>query len=586
MTQLSIDKLPPYLRRYCAEQDYQKYTPQDHASWRYIMRQSREYFRKHALGIYVEGVERTGIPLDRIPKISEMDKALQEFGWGAVPVCGFIPPIAFLDLQARGILPIATDMRTIKHIAYTPAPDIVHEAAGHAPIIADQGYREYLQRYAAMANKAIMSKEDLNLYEAIRILSDIKENPDATADDVVRAQKNLDVISAKVSHVSEATKVSRMAWWTVEYGLVGNLKNPKIYGAGLLSSVGESHTCLSEHVRKIPLSLKCIEMTYDITEPQPQLFVAESMQHLFDVLVELESKLSFKVGGVYGLEEARKAQTVNTVMLDNGLEVSGILTKYDAEISEGKGQPHFIAFQGPVQLCFKERELAGQGRSRHPSGFSTPIGRWKKCSDASPSELSDARLFEIGLRSGAIAKLEFCNGFVVEGRLLCVVREGGRILYMTWDQCTVTRGSDIYFEPAWGEFDMPVGEQVMSVFGGPSDREAYGEYEMGGVSTQPGRKSPFTPNEKRQFSWYSSIREARKQKTSLQAVAAEVLRAPDVDVDWLVILEIVESFKLGCIDASTAEGLKDKLVSQAKHEDAVTASLIKRGLALVDVLDS
>jgi phenylalanine-4-hydroxylase len=178
MPQTSLESLPPYLRRYCTIQDYDKYTSRDHAAWRYIMRQSREYFRDNAVSVYLEGLKKTGIPLDRIPKVSEMDQALREFGWGAVPVCGFIPPIEFLDLQARGILPIATDMRSIEHIAYTPAPDIVHEAAGHAPIIADPSYREYLRQYARMAERTIMSSEDLALYEAIRVLSDIKENPD------------------------------------------------------------------------------------------------------------------------------------------------------------------------------------------------------------------------------------------------------------------------------------------------------------------------------------------------------------------------------------------------------------------------
>ena len=240
MPQTSLETLPPYLRRYCAVQDYDKYTSRDHAAWRYIMRQSREYFRDHAVSVYLEGLKNTGIPLDRIPKVSEMDQALREFGWGAVPVCGFIPPIAFLDLQARGILPIATDMRSIDHIAYTPAPDIVHEAAGHAPIVADPSYREYLRQYARMAERTIMSSEDLALYEAIRVLSDIKENPDTKPGEVVAAQKALDRAVQNVSYVSEAAMVSRMAWWTVEYGLVGDLKSPKIYGAGLLSSVGES----------------------------------------------------------------------------------------------------------------------------------------------------------------------------------------------------------------------------------------------------------------------------------------------------------------------------------------------------------
>ena len=67
--------LPNYLKKYVAEQRYEKYTPEDHAAWRYIMRQNRAFFSTHAVPIYQEGLVKTGITLDRIPKISEMDNA-------------------------------------------------------------------------------------------------------------------------------------------------------------------------------------------------------------------------------------------------------------------------------------------------------------------------------------------------------------------------------------------------------------------------------------------------------------------------------------------------------------------------------
>ena len=75
MPQSSLDALPPYLRRYCVTQDCSKYTSRDHASWRYIMRQSRDFFRDNAVPIYLDGLRKTAIPLDRIPKVSEMDQA-------------------------------------------------------------------------------------------------------------------------------------------------------------------------------------------------------------------------------------------------------------------------------------------------------------------------------------------------------------------------------------------------------------------------------------------------------------------------------------------------------------------------------
>jgi phenylalanine-4-hydroxylase len=588
MVQNSVEALPAYLRRYCTVQDYDKYTSRDHAAWRFIMRQSREFFRDNAVPIYLEGLRKTGIPLDRIPKVSDMDTALQEFGWGAIPVCGFIPPIAFLDLQARGILPIATDMRTIEHIAYTPAPDIVHEAAGHAPIIADKTYREYLRRYARVAEKTIMSSEDLALYEAIRVLSDIKENPDTQPGQIIEAQKALDYAIKNISYVSEAAKVSRMAWWTVEYGLVGDIKAPKIYGAGLLSSVGESQACLQAKVRKVPLTVKCVDTPFDITEPQPQLFVAEDLDQLTDVLDELEERLSAKVGGVFGLEQARLAKTVNTVQLDTGVQVSGKLVSYEAAVFGDRGEPQFLKFEGPVQLSFKSQEIAGQGRARHHHGFSSPLGRWSKAKNKSASALSDSELSNLGIVIGQRTVLDFVNGFRVEGIVRNIVREHGKIIYMTWLDCSVRRGDKLYFDPAWGEFDMLVGEAVTSVFGGPADRGAYGDYEMGGVSTQPGRKSPFTDDEKRTFACYTKIRNWRQsamlqRDVSIDSLAEDVLSMQSKE--WLVALELLELSKQGHMAAKLDAKVLGILTGYQSHSSAELGQLIEKGIKIAAVVD-
>lgn len=588
MVQSSVEALPPYLRRYCTVQDYDKYTSRDHAAWRFIMRQSREFFRDNAVGIYLEGLRKTGIPLDRIPKVSEMDRALQEFGWGAIPVCGFIPPIAFLDLQARGILPIATDMRTIEHIAYTPAPDIVHEAAGHAPIIADKTYREYLRKYAKIAERTIMSSEDLALYEAIRVLSDIKENPDTKPGQVAEAQKALDFAIKNVSYVSEAAKVSRMAWWTVEYGLVGDIKSPKIYGAGLLSSVGESQACLQPKVRKVPLTVKCVDTAFDITEPQPQLFVAESLDQLTDVLEELENRLSFKIGGVYGLEQARMAKTVNTVQLDTGAQISGKLVSYEAAVYGDRGEPQFIKFEGPVQISLGGRELTGQGRSRHGHGFSTPLGRWVAAKNKSPSGLSDTELSNIGVSKGKKAVLEFVNGFRVEGVVQNIVRDKQKILYITWIDCSVRRGDKLYYEPAWGEFDMLVGEAVTSVFGGPADRGAYGDYDMGGVSTQPGRQSPFTEEERLAFECYSKIREYRQKMqisgpVAVDSLVEQVLSKPAKE--WLLALELLELGKKGSLSPQLEAKVMALLTGYQQSVDPDLGRLIGKGINIAALPD-
>lgn len=190
--------LPVHLKKYIVEQDYSRYTPSDQAVWRYIMRQLTDYLSRHAHPCYLEGLKRTGIEVDHIPEIARMSEKLEKFGWRAVPVSGFIPPAAFMELQAYGYLPIASDLRTIDHLLYTPAPDIVHEAAGHAPILIEPEFAAYLKAYAQVARKAIISREDIDQYEAIRILSDAKEDPDSTVAQIATAERKLNEVTANM----------------------------------------------------------------------------------------------------------------------------------------------------------------------------------------------------------------------------------------------------------------------------------------------------------------------------------------------------------------------------------------------------
>ncbi|SVE48153.1 uncharacterized protein METZ01_LOCUS501007, partial [marine metagenome] len=156
------------------DQEYSRYTAIDHACWRFIMKISIDFFSKYAHSSYFNGLYETGITKERIPRISDINTKLNNINWRAVPVRGFLPPTIFMQFQAHSILPIASDMRTLNHLTYTPAPDIVHEAAGHSPIIADQSYSRYLSNYGKAASKAIYSRYDHEIYLAIRDLSDIK----------------------------------------------------------------------------------------------------------------------------------------------------------------------------------------------------------------------------------------------------------------------------------------------------------------------------------------------------------------------------------------------------------------------------
>jgi phenylalanine-4-hydroxylase len=354
----TVQDLPPHLARYVVDQDYQAYTPRDHAVWRHILRRLTAHLGDKAHPSYLEGLEAAGIGTERIPSLEEMNARLARLGWRAAAVRGFIPPAVFTEMQSRGILAIAADIRTHEHIEYTPAPDIVHESAGHAPIIKDARYAEYLKRAGVAGFKAIASREDRAVFEAIRNLSVVKEDPASSEDDQRRADASLAEALAARTWVSESTRASRLYWWTAEYGLVGTPERPRIYGAGLLSSLGESGHCLTSAVERVPLSLACVEQDFDITRMQPRLFVARDFEHLFEVLEEFEATLAWKRGGDYGLEEARRAATVNHLVLADGLEVTGQVARLVPGPPRAGGCSTLLAvLDGPVLVSRDGRSL-------------------------------------------------------------------------------------------------------------------------------------------------------------------------------------------------------------------------------------
>jgi phenylalanine-4-hydroxylase len=349
-TERAIAALPPHLRRYAVPQDHAAYTPRDHAVWRHVLRRLTAHLAGRAHPRYLAGLAATGIDVERIPSLDEMNLKLARAGWSAVAVRGFIPPAVFTELQSRRVLAIAADVRTHEHVEYTPAPDIVHESAGHAPFVADPTYAEYLRRCGEAGFRAIASAEDQAVFEAIRHLSVVKEDPASTTEEVALAEERLRAAAASVRYASEATRASRLYWWTAEYGLVGSLREPRIYGAGLLSSIGEAVHCLGPDVERVPLDASCADAAYDITRMQPRLFVARDFEQLFEVLAEVVGTLSFARGGDEGLDAAIRARTVNHLVLDGGREVTGrVVERLPAAPAAASGTSTLVArLAGPV----------------------------------------------------------------------------------------------------------------------------------------------------------------------------------------------------------------------------------------------
>ena len=514
--------IPHQLKKYIVPQNYRKYTPEDQAIWRYLMKRIVALQSQYGHVDCVEGMKKTGITFHRIPKISEMDKKLQKFGWRAISVSGFLPPRVFMDFQAHGILPIASELRTLEHIRYTPAPDIVHEAVGHAPFLIHPVFSRFLKEYAKVVKKALVSFQDIKKYEAIRRLSDIKEYPSANKSDIKKAEKHLETVENSIKFHSESSKLSRFIWWTSEYGLIGSLKNPKIYGAGLISSIGEAKTCFSAKVKKIPLSEECLNYPYNITTFQPQLFVIPDFECLLEVLKSIASRLAWQRGGLHGIREALKSRTLNTVELDSGLQISGVLER---EIHQ-KDRVCFLKFSGPCQLSFQRKELSGQGKDYHNHGYSTPLG---------------LKIKPENLIRGRTLKLQFPSGIELRGEVVGKTEKKGRLLLVTFKNCRIKKGGDILYEPYWGLFDLAVGQSVVSVFSGVGDEKAFGMKD----SFKPSIVAKRNPSkeQKKRFKIYRAVfsleeeSDLKRKKEKLNRLFLQLKNQnPPL---WLAVLELL-----------------------------------------------
>jgi phenylalanine-4-hydroxylase len=451
-------------------------------------------------------------------------------------------------------------MRQIHHIEYTPAPDIVHEAAGHAPIIVDREYSNYLQRFGEVGAKAMSSKKDFELYEAIRHLSILKEQPNSDPKEIEKATKLVEHRQKNLGKPSEMALLSRLHWWTVEYGLIGMMENPKIYGAGLLSSIGESVSCLEPHVKKIPYSIEAQNVPFDITTKQPQLFVCSDFKHLADVLEEFASKMAYQVGGLEGINKAIECNNTATCEYSSGLQVSGVFTKVVVDL---KNNPIYLRTTGKTALAFANKELSGHGIDYHKEGFGSPIGKWK----------------ETEIAEGRKAKLEFESGVTVEGKIDNILRRDGKLLLITFSNCTTKFGDRVLFEPAWGTYDMAVGEKISSVFNGAADKDAYNQVAL--IPKERTIKVPSDAKRKRLENLYAQVRRIRESKTGYERLGEiwETQQAEHAE-DWLLSMEIFEILD----ETGGDQELKDrieKFLNQKRASDKDKSVLIEWGFRLV-----
>ena len=569
-----IDRLPKHLKQFIKPQVYDDYTPINQAVWRYVMRKNVSYLSKVAHNSYLEGLEKTGLEIDNIPNMYGMNRILKEIGWAAVAVDGFIPPNAFMEFQAYNVLVIACDIRQLEHIEYTPAPDIIHEGAGHAPIIANPEYAEYLRRFGEIGCKAISSSRDYELYEAIRLLSILKEAEDTPESEIKKAEEQVDFLQNNMGELSEMSRIRNLHWWTVEYGLIGTVENPKIYGAGLLSSIGESAWCMTDNVKKIPYDISAADQSFDITKPQPQLYVTPDFAKLSSVLEEFANTMALRTGGLSGVQKLISSKSLGTIELSTGIQISGVFTN----VIENEGKPVYIQTTGKTALSYREKELVGHGTEYHAEGFGSPIGKLKGINLAI-EEMSPRDLRAYDIYEGEQVTLEFEGNIKVTGEIITGSRNlQGEILLIKFKNCTVTHNDTVLFQPEWGIYDMAVGKKVISAFSGPADVNSFDMINhVPSSQTIKQKKSVEREELEKLYASVRNIREGKPATTTLKEAFASVSAGhPN---DWLLSVEIAELAK--------KEGNSDLVDKALNHLEKVksnrpeVAHLIDNGLELI-----
>ncbi len=216
------------------------YAAKEHQLWQSIREIIEPQHQRRACREYLECARKLELPHDRIPQLSEVSAKIEAIsGFRLEPVAGLVEPRVFLESLADGVFLCTQYIRHHSTPLYTPEPDVVHEVLGHAVTLASERLAE-LNRLVGLAVKRAASAEVLE-------------------------------------------RLSRVYWFTLEFGVVLEEREVKAYGTGLLSSAGELEEMHAADLRPFDLEVAS-RQEYDPTHFQPTLFCAESFDEMYTTL--------------------------------------------------------------------------------------------------------------------------------------------------------------------------------------------------------------------------------------------------------------------------------------------------------------
>ncbi|HET6604795.1 MAG TPA: phenylalanine 4-monooxygenase [Xanthomonadaceae bacterium] len=225
------------------EQPWDSYGQVDHETWATLFTRQREILAGRACREFFEAQDAMGMSADAIPKFADLNAVIRDAtGWTLVGVEGLLPELDFFDHLANRRFPVTWWIRKPEQLDYIAEPDLFHDLFGHVPLLMNPVFADYMQAYGQGGVKAHGIGQDA------------------------------------------LTHLTRLYWYTVEFGLIRTDDGLRIYGSGIVSSKGESIYCLeSPAPNRIAFDLQRVMRTrYRIDTFQKTYFVIDSFEQLFD----------------------------------------------------------------------------------------------------------------------------------------------------------------------------------------------------------------------------------------------------------------------------------------------------------------
>lgn len=234
-------------------QQYERYTAEDFTVWKTLFERQMKLLHQYASNDYMDAISKVGFTANIIPHFETVSKILQQAtGWQLTVVPGLVPQKEFFELLAQRIFPATCWLRTYAELDYIEEPDMFHDVFGHVPLLANKDYAAFMQSFGMLALEWIDEPEIIDL-------------------------------------------LSRVYWFTVEFGLIGNEDDVKIYGAGILSSPGETlHSMKPETIRRSFNTTDILNTAYRTDVMQEQYFIIDSFARLDSMLPEVKEHINHK----------------------------------------------------------------------------------------------------------------------------------------------------------------------------------------------------------------------------------------------------------------------------------------------------